>query len=205
MPLYERVAATVIALSGADRVGWVGTSMGGLIGMQLAARPRSPLSCLIMNDIGPHVPAAGRRDNQAAFGSDPVFAGFDDAVAWHRQHRAAFGPQSESGWRRMTEASLRRREDGSYALHYDPGLAVNQKREPVESVDLWHLWARIDCPVLTVWGTASKLLLADDLERMKATGPGTEVLAVDGVGHAPPLDGDAVTGRIAAFLEANTR
>lgn len=199
--LYRRVCAALIARSGADRVLWVGTSMGGLIGMSLAAEAATPLGALVMNDIGPHVPAAGRRDNQASFGTDPRFADFEEAVAWHKVNRAGFGPMPEEGWRRMTEASVRRREDGSYGLHYDPGLAVNSKREPVQSTVMWDVWQRIACPVLTIWGTESKLLLADDLERMQAEGPGTEVLPVEGVGHAPAISGDRVVGAIADFLQ----
>lgn len=199
-PLYEQVCATLIALSGAERVFWVGTSMGGIIGMRLAAKANTPISRLVINDIGPHVPAEGRRDNQASFGTDPRFADFDAAVDWHKVNRSAFGPLSEEGWRHMTEASVRTLEDGSLGLHYDPGLAVNQKREPVQSVEMWDVWQRIGCPVLTIWGTVSKLLLAEDLERMQAEGPGTAVLPVEGVGHAPAISGERVIGAIQGFL-----
>lgn len=199
--LYRQVCAALIAISGARRLLWVGTSMGGIIGMSLAAEPASPIAALVLNDIGPHVPAAGRRDNQASFGTDPRFADFDAAVQWHKLNRAAFGPLPEAGWRRMAQASVRRHDDGSYGLHYDPGLAVNAKREPVQATEMWDVWRRIACPVLTIWGTESKLLLADDLERMKAEGPGTEVLPVNGVGHAPAIAGSEVIGAVAGFLE----
>ncbi|MDP6342065.1 MAG: alpha/beta hydrolase [Alphaproteobacteria bacterium] len=202
IPLYEQVCATAVAVSGAVEVDWVGTSMGGLIGMGMAARPGSPIRRLVLNDIGPHVPAAGRRDNQAAFGDDPQFKDFEAAVAWHKEHRSGFGPMPEDGWRQMTEVSLRPLEDGGYALHYDPGLAINQKREPVEDIDLWGVWEQIRCPLLTVWGTESKLLLADDLRRMQDSGPRTQVLPVEDVGHAPRLSGEAVIGGIAEFLAA---
>ena len=198
--LYRQVCAALIALTGVPRVLWVGTSMGGLIGMSLAAEPRSPLAALILNDIGPHVPAAGRRDNQASFGTDPRFADFNAAVDWHKTNRAAFGPLSEDGWRQMTEASVRRLPDGSFGLHYDPGLAVNSKREPVQSTENWDVWGRVRCPVLTIWGTESKLLLSEDLQRMQSEGPGTEVLPVEGVGHAPAISGTRVVGTIAEFL-----
>lgn len=199
--LYRQVCATLIALSGARRVLWVGTSMGGIIGMSLAAEAASPIGALVINDIGPHVPAAGRRDNQASFGTDPRFADFDAAVAWHKVNRAAFGPMPEEAWRRMVEASVRRLDDGTYGLHYDPGLAVNSKREPVLSTEMWDVWQRIACPVLTIWGTESKLLLAEDLERMQEEGPGTAVLPVEGVGHAPVISGERVLGTIAGFLQ----
>lgn len=201
MPLYARVCATLLAVAGGGQVDWVGTSMGGLIGMRLAAAANTPISRLVINDIGPRIPAEGRRHNAAGFGSDPRFEDFDAAVEWHKEYRSGFGPMPEEDWRRMTEASVRRREDGSYALHYDPGLAVNQSKQLDADVEDWTTWEKIACPVLTIWGTASKLLLAGDLEKMQRRGPGTEVLAVEGVGHAPALSGDHVIGGIRAFLE----
>lgn len=202
MDLYARVCAAAIARSGAAGVDWVGTSMGGLIGMALAAQPNSPIRRLVINDIGPRIPAAGRRDNAAGFGSDPRFADMAEAVDWHKRHRAGFGPMSEAAWRQMTEVSLRGRADGGFALHYDPGLAVLQRQALDRDVEQWAQWERIRCPVLTIWGTASKLLLAGDLERMQATGLGTEVLAVEGVGHAPAVAGARVLGAIRDFLAA---
>jgi len=201
MPLYAQVCAAAIAHSGAETVDWVGTSMGGLIGMTLASQANTPIRRLVLNDIGPRIPAEGRRDNAAGFGSDPVFADMDDAVAWHKRHRAGFGPMSEAAWRRMTEVSLRRRDDGRLALHYDPGLAVLQAQALDRDVEQWEQWEQIRCPVLTIWGTQSKPLLAEDLERMQATGPGTAVLPVDGVGHAPAVAGERVIGAIRDFLK----
>jgi pimeloyl-ACP methyl ester carboxylesterase len=204
MDLYGRVCATLLAIAGAGagEVDWIGTSMGGLIGMALAGEANTPIRRLVINDIGPRIPAEGRRHNAAGFGSDPRFADFEAAVAWHKEYRAGFGPMPEAGWRRMTEASVRPVQDGGYALHYDPGLAVNQLKQLDHDVENWTGWAAIGCPVLTIWGTASKLLLAADLEKMKVTGPGTQILPVEGVGHAPALTGDAVIDGIRRFLES---
>lgn len=202
MDLYVQVCATLLAVAGGELVDWIGTSMGGLIGMQVAAQANTPIRRLVINDIGPHIPAEGRRDNAAGFGSDPRFASIDDAVDWHRQYRAGFGPMSDQGWLEMTMASLRQNDDGSYALHYDPGLAVNQNAGAAEDIDIWPVWERIRCPVMTIWGTASKLLLEADVELMKQRGPGTVVLPVEGVGHAPAVAGDHVLGGIRRFLDA---
>jgi pimeloyl-ACP methyl ester carboxylesterase len=106
-PLYAQVCATLLAVAGASRVDWIGTSMGGLIGMALAASPGTPIRRLVVNDIGPYLPAAGRRANASGFGTDPRFADFNEAVDWHKEYRAGFGPLSDAGWRRMTEVSLR--------------------------------------------------------------------------------------------------
>ena len=192
LPLYAQVSAAAIARSGAAQVDWVGTSMGGIIGMHLAQQTNTPIARLVINDIGPHVPAEGRRGNQASFGDDPRFATFAEAEAYIRAARAAFGPLSEQSWRRLTEASLRPLDGGGFALDYDPGLAVVAKREPVRSVEMWPVWDRIRCPTLTIWGTESKLLLKRDVEQMKVRGPKSRVVEVPGVGHAPPIEGDLI-------------
>ena len=199
LPLYLRVAAAAIARSGAATVDWIGTSMGGIIGMHLAAAVNTPIAKLVINDIGPQVPAEGRRANQAAFGDDPRFATMAEAEAYIRETRAAFGPMSGQSWRRLTEASMRARDDGGYALDYDPGLAVVAKREPIAAIEMWPVWDRIRCPTLTIWGTESKLLVRTNVEQMKVRGPKSQILEVPGVGHAPPIEG-ALVAEIRAFL-----
>ena len=200
VPLYLQVSAAAIARSRARQVDWVGTSMGGIIGMHLAAKANTPIRKLVINDIGPHVPAEGRRGNQKTFGADPRFATIDDAVAYTRETRAAFGPMGDADWRQVTEVSLRQLDDGSYALHYDPGLAVTAKREPVQAIEMWDVWDRISCPTLTIWGTESELLVAADVEQMKVRGPASRIVEVPGVGHAPPLRDAELIGAIRDFL-----
>lgn len=195
--LYERVCAAAIAVSGADTVAWVGTSMGGILGMRLLAKAGHPITRLVLNDIGPFIPAEGRRDNQANFGKDPRFQTEAEAIAYVRETRSVFGPFSEAGWQKFGRDSLRQLDDGQWALHYDPGLASNG---PVTDTDMWTLWPGIDVPTLTVWGTDSKLLTAATVDRMQRTGPRTEVFAVPGVGHCPGLTEPDQIDAVARFL-----
>lgn len=195
--LYERVCAAAIAVSGADTVAWVGTSMGGILGMRLAAMPGHPITRLVLNDIGPFIPAEGRRDNQANFGKDPRFATEAEAIAYVRETRSVFGPYSEAGWQKFGRDTLRQLDDGQWTLHYDPGLASNG---PVSDTNMWALWPRISVPTLTVWGTESKLLTAATVDRMERTGPRTEVYAVPGVGHCPGLTEPDQIAAVANFL-----
>lgn len=195
--LYERVCAGAVAASGADEVAWVGTSMGGILGMRLAAKRGHPITRLVLNDIGPFIPAEGRRDNQANFGKDPRFKTEDEAIAYVRETRSVFGPFTEDGWRKFGRDSLRQTDDGQWTLHYDPGLASNA---PVTDTAMWELWPLIDVPVLTVWGTESKLLTAATVDRMQRTGPRTDVFAVQGVGHCPGLTTADEIAAVSGFL-----
>lgn len=197
-PLYHRVCAGLLARAGVEEVDWLGTSMGGHIGMDLAAMPGSPIRRLVLNDIGPHVPAEGRAENQRHFGTDPRFASEEEATRHVRETRTAFGPFSEEMWIKFARDSLRRLPDGQWTLHYDPGLRSDA---PIVSTEKWEVWERIACPVLTIWGTASKLLTAETVERMKATGPKTALYEVPGVGHCPGLTTEAEITAVRRFLE----
>lgn len=196
-PLYELACAGAIAVSGADSVAWIGTSMGGILGMRLAARPGAPIDRLVLNDIGPFIPAEGRKHNQANFGKDPRFETEAEAIKYVRETRSVFGPYSEAGWEKFGRDSLRRLEDGAWTLHYDPGLASNA---PITDTDMWELWPKIDAPVLTIWGIESKILNSATVDRMTHTGPMSEVYGVPGVGHCPGLTEQDQIDAIAAFI-----
>jgi pimeloyl-ACP methyl ester carboxylesterase len=197
-PLYLSVCAALIARSGAETVSWIGTSMGGRIGMDLASRDGTPIERLVINDIGPHVPESGRRDNFAHFGTDPRFATEADGIAFVRETRAAFGPTTEAAWTKFCRDSLRRLPDGQWTLHYDPGLAVNARKP--SSTDTWDQWERIRCPVLVLWGMKSKILPAETVERMRNTGPRARVFEVPYAGHCPRLENDEQIAAVRDFL-----
>lgn len=200
VPFYAEVCATLIAVSGASQVDWVGTSLGGLTGMSVATQPGAPVRRLVLNDIGPHVPAEGRRQNQQGFGSDPYFPDFQAAVDWFRSMRTpVVGEMPDRVWEAMARVSLRRAEEGGYRLHYDPALAQAPTQKNIETTDMWPAWYGIRCPVLTVWGRDSQLLLEADVEKMKTSGPKSRVHEVPGVGHAPPVMGTTLEA-IADFL-----
>lgn len=196
--LYDAICASLIALTGAEAVAWIGTSMGGNLGMRLASRPGAPIRRLVLNDIGPFVPAEGRRHNQADFGKDPRFASAAEGIAHVRATRSVFGPFSDKDWEKFGRDSLRQLDDGQWTLHYDPGLATDA---PPTDSDNWDLWARIHAPTLTVWGTESKILNAATVDRMQKTGPRSEVFAVPGVGHCPGLTQPDQIAAIKAFIE----
>ena len=196
--VYEAVCAAVLARSGGDEIVWIGTSMGGIIGMRLASRPGTPIVKLVLNDIGPFIPAEGRRHNQADFGKDPRFQSEELGIAHVRETRSAFGPFDEVSWQKFGRDSLRQLPDGQWTLHYDPGLS--KTGAPVQDTNNWRLWSQITCPVLTLWGKESKLLPADVVERMATTGPNSLIHEVPGVGHCPGLTTSDEIDAIRTFL-----
>jgi pimeloyl-ACP methyl ester carboxylesterase len=168
-------------------VDWVGTSMGGLIGMGIAASEASPLRRLVLNDIGPFIPKAALGRINTYLGLDLRFATLEQLEAHLREVHAGFGPLSDAEWRHLAEHSARRRADGSFGLNYDQRLGEPMKRGPIEDVDLWPVWDQIKCPVLVLRGTASDLLLPETAQEMTRRGPAAEIVGVDGTGHAPAL------------------
>jgi pimeloyl-ACP methyl ester carboxylesterase len=168
-------------------VDWVGTSMGGLIGMGLAASEASPVRRLVLNDIGPFIPKAALGRINTYLGMDLRFDTLEQLEAHLREVHAGFGPLSDAEWRHLAEHSARRRADGSFGLNYDQRLGEPMKRGPIEDVDLWPVWDQIKCPVLVLRGAASDLLLAETAEEMTRRGPAAEIVEIDGTGHAPAL------------------
>jgi len=185
-PQYLADTATLIARLGADRVDIVGTSMGGLIGMMLAAQPGHPIRRLVVNDVGPFIPKAALERILAYFGKDPYFPDLAAAEAYHRTTYAGFGNLTDAQWRHLTETSLRRDGEG-WRLHYDPRIAESLRAAEIQDVDLWSLWDRISCPVLCLRGAESDLLLAETAAEMARRGPRAEVIEAPRCGHAPPL------------------
>jgi pimeloyl-ACP methyl ester carboxylesterase len=183
-PLYETIVGEVLAMTGVPKVDWLGTSMGGVIGMRIAAMPASPVRKLVLNDIGPFIPAAGRRQNARVFGLDTRFKSEAEGIAWVRANRTAFGPFTEAEWQKFGRDSLRKTADGEWALDYDPGLGAVRS---LDDYDAWDQWQQIACPVLCIWGRDSLLLQRDTVMRMQSTGPKASIFEVPNIGHCPGL------------------
>jgi len=188
-PGYMGDMAALIARSGADSVDWVGTSMGGLIGMFLAAMPGSPIRRLVLVDVGPVVPKAAMERIKSYVGTDPRFDTLADLEADLRERHATFGELTDAQWRHLAEHGGRPAPegDGRLAFHYDPAIAVPFADMAAEDVVIWPQWEAVRCPVLVVRGAESDLLLADTAAEMRERGPKAEVVEIPGVGHAPAL------------------
>jgi pimeloyl-ACP methyl ester carboxylesterase len=202
-PTYVSALTALIARSGAERVLWVGTSMGGLLGITLAAQPRSPVAALVVNDVGPVIEAEALARIGAYVGLDPKFDSFAALEAYLRQVAAPFGPLTDAQWHHLAATACRELPDGRFALGYDPAIAVPFREAAKERTDLWPLWDAIRCPTLLVRGGDSDLLSADTAAEMTTRGPRPRLVVVPGVGHAPMLLDPAQIAPVAQFLRAH--
>ena len=200
VPTYVVACSHLIAAVGAESVDWVGTSMGGLIGLGLASLPGQPIRRMVLNDVGPFIPAAALARIKAYVGADPAFAGHAALEAHLRRVHEDFGPMAEEDWRHLAATSARQAADGTVRLHYDPAIAAPMP-EVAEDIDLWAVWQSITIPMLVLRGERSDLLLAETAARM-AEKPGVTLHTVPGVGHVPALVDDDQIARVAAFLDA---
>jgi pimeloyl-ACP methyl ester carboxylesterase len=185
---YVADMVTLLARMDADSVHWVGTSMGGLIGMTLASLPDTPLQKLVLNDVGPVVTAASLARIGEYLGVAPQFPDFAAAVAYIRAVSATFGVHSDAEWQSLTEHVTRKQADGTFRMHYDPGIAIPFKAAPADKdIELWPYYDAIRCPTLVIRGALSDLLRRETVQEMSVRGPRARIVEFADVGHAPTL------------------
>jgi pimeloyl-ACP methyl ester carboxylesterase len=189
VPQYLADMVTLIARLDCEALSWVGTSLGGLVGMALAAQPGNPVKKLVLNDAGPVVSRVSLQRIAAYVGVVPKFPSLEKAEEYVRTISAPFGPHSDAQWRFLTETWLRRQPDGSWRPHYDPRMAAAFRAGmPQEGdLELWPLYDAIRCPTLVLRGEQSDLLSRDTTGAMARRGPRAQVVEIRGVGHAPTL------------------
>ena len=201
VPQYVSDMVTLIARLDAESVNWLGTSLGGLVGMALAAQPGTPVKKLVLNDAGPVIAKVALERIATYLGKTPVFASLEEAEKYVRVVSAPFGPHSEAQWRFLTENWLRRNADGTWQPHYDPRIGdAFRAALPEKDMELWHLYDAVRCPVLVVRGAQSDLLARSTVSEMRSRGPKAKVVELPGVGHAPTLLSAEQIGIVREFL-----
>jgi pimeloyl-ACP methyl ester carboxylesterase len=183
-PQYCADLTALFARIGAEEIDWIGTSMGGLIGMTLAAQPNTPIRRLVMNDIGPVIPHQALERLAGYVGIDPVFEDLRALEQYLRQVHAPFGPLDDEAWRHLARHSHRRLPDGRYALAYDPAIGRGFATSLTQDVDLTAIWESVRLPVLLLRGAESDLLAAKTAELMSRK---AQLVELPGIGHAPSL------------------
>ncbi len=194
------------------RIDWVGTSMGGLIGMLLAAKPGSPITRLVLNDIGAFTPWSALQRLKGYIGGGRSFRDLAQVELHLREACAQFGPLTDAQWRHLAEHSVYAAGEGDYRLRYDPGIGETLRGhvDPefplgpniLAGVDLWGTWAEIRCPTLIVRGAESDVLSAATAAQMRAQRAGVELLELPGIGHAPALMSAEQIEAVGRFLLA---
>ncbi|MDH5578594.1 MAG: alpha/beta hydrolase, partial [Betaproteobacteria bacterium] len=201
IPQYVSDMVTLIARLDVEQVHWVGTSMGGLIGMALAAQKDAPVAKLVLNDAGPVVAKTALERIGQHLGRAPSFPSVQAAEQLIRAVSAPFGPHTDAEWRFLTEVVLRKNADGSWRLHYDPKIAEPyRKNMPEKDLEMWDLWDALRCPTLVVRGAQSDLLSKATAEAMRQRGPKAKVVELPGIGHAPTLLHDGQIAIVREFL-----
>ncbi len=190
LPQYVSDMVTLLARLDAETVDWFGTSMGGLIGIGLAAMPDNPIRKLILNDIGPVLDPAALARIGEYIGQPVRFASFDEAAAYIRSISGTFGPHTDEEWKKMAADVLLQDEEGQWIRHYDLALSVPFKAATPESVRqaealLWQAYDVIRCPTLLVRGETSDLLSREVAQSMTERGPRATLVEIAGIGHAP--------------------
>jgi pimeloyl-ACP methyl ester carboxylesterase len=189
LPQYCADMNALVANTGAHQIDWVGTSLGGLIGIVLAGLPGNPIRRLVVNDIGPYLPWSGLTRLGSYVARMPAsFDSFDEAEAYFRETLAPSGGLTDEQWIHLTRHSIAwDAQQERFAMLCDGGI-VRAFRNPWHySIDLWKYWKAIKIPILVLRGVASDLLPADLATRMRRVNSRASVIDFAGCGHAPPL------------------
>jgi pimeloyl-ACP methyl ester carboxylesterase len=197
---YLTSVTALLAHAHADSVAWVGTSMGGLIGMLIAAQPETPIARMVVNDVGPAIEPAALARIGLYVGLDPVFDSFEQLEKHVRDISATFGALSEDQWQALARSTARQDAGGRWRLKYDPGIAVPFRAMAGQTGDLWPIWDAIRCPTLLLRGAQSDLLSPATATAMASRGPRPQVVEFPGVGHAPMLMSEEQMAPVVAFL-----
>lgn len=200
LDFYGRLALSLMAQLDIRDCHWVGTSMGGAMGLRLAAGElKGRIRRLVLNDIGPKIADAAVERIKAYAGKPPQFDLVSELEQYFRTIYKPYGWLSDEQWRRLTETSARRLPDGRITTHYDPNMVLQFVHHP-RDYEQWDAWDAITAPTLCLRGETSDLLLPDVAEEMKRRGPKATVATIAGCGHAPALNVPDQLNLVARFL-----
>ncbi|MFN3461797.1 MAG: alpha/beta fold hydrolase, partial [Oceanibaculum sp.] len=200
---YVAQAQALLRYRGLAAVDWVGTSMGGLIGMFLAASPESPVRRLVLNDVGPDVAEGESGAILRYVGQDHPVPDWDSAIAWLRGLMPDLSFTTPGEWRVFAEATFVPGGDGRLHLDWDPAIAQPFARGGASGYDLWALFGSLKpFPLLVVRGGVSRILSEPTFRRMTGEHPSCLSLTLPRVGHAPALTEPPCLEAIEGLLSA---
>lgn len=204
VPQYMADLVTLLARLRARRLAWVGTSLGGLIGIGLAGLRHSPIERLVLNDVGPALDPRGLMRIASYVGRKMHFNTPEQAAASLREISEGFGPHTPEQWMALTRPMLRPEAQG-WRLHYDPALsqpftASTAQAIAAGEVALWQAFDQITAPTLVLRGADSDILNRQTAQAMAQRGPKARVVELPGVGHAPTLVQDDQVRIVRDFL-----
>lgn len=200
VPVYMQHMVVLLARLACARVHWVGSSMGGLIGMGLASLDEAPIRRLVLNDIGPRLELGALARIAGYVGHAPVFASLAEAEACIRAISSGFGHLPDEAWHALSASSVRQDPEG-WRMRYDPAIGDALRASlPALQSGLWSFYERIVAPVLVLRGAQSDLLTLATAEQMTRCGPKARLVEIPDTGHAPMLMKPHEIGLIREFL-----
>jgi pimeloyl-ACP methyl ester carboxylesterase len=204
IPAYVADMVTLLARLNAQTVHWVGTSMGGLIGLGLASLKDSPVSRLVLNDVGPAIRFEAIQRIGSYLGAPLRWNTVDEAADYMWSISQGFGPHTREQWLALTKPMLKADGNG-FKPHYDAAIAVPFKALTAEMVAggeamTWFAYDAIRCPTLVLRGADSDLLTRETAQAMTQRGPKASLREFAGVGHAPTLVADEQVRAVREFL-----
>lgn len=195
VPAYAADMLVLLGTLQPATLDWLGTSMGGLIGIGLAGQPQLPFKIrkLVLNDVGPALEWQALQRIGNYLGEPVRFASIEQAADALRLISAGFGPHTREQWLALTRPMLKPAADGGgYTLHYDPAIAVaygglSAEASRQNEALLWQLYDAITADTLLLRGAESDLLSVQTAHAMTQRGPHARLVEFPGVGHAPTL------------------
>jgi pimeloyl-ACP methyl ester carboxylesterase len=189
---YTSAMGALIARLDVEHVDWIGTSLGGHIGMMLAAEQATPIRRLVLNDFGARVSASALRRIGGYLTRSWKFESIDALEVHLRDALAPFGDLSNAQWRELSRHSAVPDPSGGLRFHFDPAIGARFAIPIWLDIVLWTLWDKIECPVLILRGEDSDLLSSDTVELMLRRGLAAKAgkvsaIEIAGCGHAPAL------------------
>ncbi len=182
---------------------WVGVSMGGLIGMLLAARQRETvpyhIRALVMSDIGPFVPAGVLGLFSGTIGTDPRFHSLSELEFHMRRTALPYSRFTDAQWHHLAKYSAREYGDGTIGYRYDPAISSGFRPDHIKDIDLWAYWDRLNLPVLVLRGEKSGVLTPETAGRMQRR-PDVQITELAGIGHSPMLMDEAQIHLVKDYL-----
>ncbi len=205
-PLYVADMTTLLTTLGLSSVHWIGTSMGGLIGMMLESSMPHIIDKMVINDIGPFIPKESLMRIGSYVGQNMVFDTMEEAENNLRKNFAPFGITDESHWQHMITNHITQKDDGKYHGAYDPAISnafwnKRGKQRKMHDMNLWKMWNLIHCPMLVLRGEQSDLLIKDTALRMQKN-DNVELVEFPNIGHAPSLMDNHQIDIILKWLQA---
>jgi pimeloyl-ACP methyl ester carboxylesterase len=204
IPAYAADMVTLLARLNADVVHWVGTSMGGLIGLVLSALKNSPVQRLVLNDVGPAIEPSAIARIGTYLGMPTRWKTLDEAADALWAISQGFGPHTREQWLALTQPQLKADGDGLIP-HYDPQIAAPFRAITPEAAKageavMWAMYDSLRCPTLLLRGADSDLLTLATAQAMTTRGPKAELAQFTGVGHAPMLTSADQVAVVREFL-----